>query len=82
MKRIILAGGSGFIGQALAAHFLRSKWEVVILTRSPKKAEGDVREIQWEGRTLGPWRQELAGAAAVVNWTEKSVDCRYNARNR
>src|SRR6516162_9799076 len=37
-KRIILAGGSGFLGQALAAHFLNAQWEVVILSRDPNRA--------------------------------------------
>lgn len=36
MKRIILAGGSGFLGGALAKHFRALGWEVVVLTRSPK----------------------------------------------
>ncbi len=35
-RRIILAGGSGFLGQAIAKHFLPSGWDVVILTRTPK----------------------------------------------
>jgi uncharacterized protein (TIGR01777 family) len=82
MKRIILPGGSGFLGQALAAYFLTDKWDVVILTRSPRPRSDGAREIQWDGCRLGVWRQELEGAAAVVNLTGKSVNCRYNARNR
>jgi uncharacterized protein (TIGR01777 family) len=82
MKRLILAGGSGFLGQALAAHFLRAKWDVVVLTRSPGRRMDGLREFQWDGCALGPWRQELEGAAAVVNLTGRSVNCRYNARNR
>ncbi|HEY3854999.1 MAG TPA: TIGR01777 family oxidoreductase [Verrucomicrobiae bacterium] len=81
-QRIILAGGSGFLGQALAAHFLRLDWEVVILTRSPKRRNDGVAEVQWDACTQGPWQENLEGAAAVINLTGKSVDCRYNARNR
>ena len=81
-QRIILAGGSGFLGRALAAHFLKGGWEVVILTRSPGRAAGGVRELAWDARTPGLWQSELEGAAAVVNLTGKSVNCRYNQRNR
>src|SRR5665213_3415382 len=81
-QRIILAGGSGFLGQALAAYFLRLNWEIVILRRSPKRRDDGVREVQWNACTRGPWQDQLDGAAAVVNLTGKSVDCRYNARNR
>jgi uncharacterized protein len=82
MKRIILAGGSGFLGRALAAHFRNAGWEVVILTRSPKQPDGSIREVAWDARTLGDWARELDGATAVINLTGRSVDCRYNAKNR
>jgi uncharacterized protein (TIGR01777 family) len=82
MKRIILAGGSGFLGRALADHFLNTRWEVVILTRSPNKTGDAGRQVAWDACTLGPWRRELEGATAVVNLTGRSVDCRYNVRNR
>jgi hypothetical protein len=43
---------------------------------------GLVRQARWDGRTLGPWAEELEGALAVVNLAGRSVDCRYHARNR
>ena len=82
MKRIIVAGGSGFLGRALAAHFLKAQWDVVILTRSPNQTGGAARELAWDACTVSSWRRELEDATAVVNLTGKSVDCRYNARNR
>ncbi|HEX3718776.1 MAG TPA: TIGR01777 family oxidoreductase [Verrucomicrobiae bacterium] len=82
MKRIILAGGSGFLGQALAEHFLKNKWEVVILTRSPRERTDVAREVQWDGCQVGSWQRELERAVAVINLTGKSVNCRYTARNR
>lgn len=83
MKRcIILAGGSGFLGQVLAKHFLASGHEVVILTRTPKLRVAGVREMAWDGETLGDWARELEGAAAVINLAGRSVNCRYHERNR
>jgi uncharacterized protein len=82
MKRIIVAGGSGFLGRALAAHFLKAQWDVVILTRSPNQTSCAARELAWDACTVSSWRRELEDATAVVNLTGRSVDCRYNARNR
>jgi uncharacterized protein (TIGR01777 family) len=81
-ERIVLAGGSGFLGGALAAHFLKKGQEVVILTRSSKPRTDRVREVAWDAWTPGDWVRELEGARAIVNLTGRSVDCRYNAKNR
>jgi len=81
-KRIILAGGSGFLGQALARHFSALRWEVVVLTRQPKPRADGLREVAWDGETVGAWAHELEGAEAVVNLCGRSVDCRYTATNR
>lgn len=82
MKRIILAGGSGFLGHALAEHFQKAGQEVVILTRSPGPDSRVAREVAWDGRTMGDWVRELEGAAAVINLVGRSVNCRYNQANR
>ncbi len=79
--RLVLAGGSGFLGQALAKHFQALGWRIVVLTRSPQ-ADRAALEVQWDAETLGAWTSELEGAAAVVNLTGRTVDCRYNAKNR
>lgn len=81
-KRIILAGGSGFLGAELAKHFAALGWDVVILARSPKSRTDGVREVAWDAKSLGNWARELEGATAVVNLTGRSVDCRYTAKNR
>jgi hypothetical protein len=81
-KRIVLAGGSGFLGQALATHLGKSGHEIVILTRTPKPRTDGPREIRWDGSAMGPWQQEVEGAQAVINLTGRSVNCRYTASNR
>jgi uncharacterized protein len=80
-NKIILAGGSGFLGQALADSFLAQGKEVVILTRKPSLSPR-AREVLWDGQSEGPWVAELEGAQAVINLCGKSVDCRYTAANR
>jgi len=81
-KRIILAGGSGFLGRVLTKHFLSAGCEVVVFTRSPTQAGALGRQVAWDACTLGAWKEELEGVTAVINLTGRSVNCRYNARNR
>ena len=80
-QRLILAGGTGFLGQALVKHFQKLGWEVIVLTRNPQ-AGCTAREVRWDAEKLGDWARELDGAAAVVNLTGRSVDCRYTEANR
>ena len=81
-RRLILAGGSGFLGQALSHYFSESGWEVVVLTRTSGSSADDTREAIWDGETLGDWARELEGASALINLSGRSVNCRYHARNR
>ncbi len=64
---IVIAGGSGFIGLSLASHLAAAGKSVVLLSRNPPKQTGPWRHVTWDARTLGPWRRELDGAAALVN---------------
>ncbi len=82
MKKLIIAGGTGFLGQALARHFARKNWQVTILTRDTHAPTRAGRLVAWDGKTLGPWTDELENAHALINLCGKSVDCRYHQRNR
>src|SRR4029434_1629543 len=80
--RIVLVGGSGFLGSALADHFVGAGWAVSNLTRQPGTSRAGVHQIHWDGSNPGPWCKELDGATAVINLAGKSVNCRYTVRNR
>ena len=79
--RIVLAGGSGFLGQLLSSHLKSCGWDPVVLSRSPSPSAA-FKEIPWDARTIGDWAQALEGADAVINLVGRSVNCRYNAENR
>jgi uncharacterized protein len=81
-RKIILAGGSGFLGTALARRFVAAGDDVIVLTRSPQERTDGVREVSWDARTLGDWAALVDGADVVINLTGKSVDCRYTEKNR
>src|SRR5262249_55854392 len=78
--RIVLVGGSGHIGTALARHFHAQGHEVSVLTRWAIQAPW--RTVTWDGRTPGNWSEELNGADLLINLAGRSVNCRYNATNR
>jgi uncharacterized protein (TIGR01777 family) len=81
-KRIILAGGSGFLGKPLSKYLTERGYEVTVLTRHPNHVASPTNEVHWDGRTLGPWAEHLNGARAVVNLAGRSVNCRYTPQNR
>jgi uncharacterized protein (TIGR01777 family) len=82
MKRIILAGGSGFVGQALAPVLVTKGYDVVVLGRRAAHRKEGVDYLQWDGKTVGNWSSALEGAEAVVNLTGKNINCRHTPENR
>ncbi len=81
-SRVVVAGGNGFIGHIIGTSLVIGDHEVVVLTRSPRAGETAIRQVRWDGRTLGEWTRELEGAQALINLAGRSVNCRYNERNR
>lgn len=78
MKTIIIAGGTGFLGQVLESYFSKKGYEIKILTRKPKKPN----HIYWNAKDLDQWTNVLEGADILINLTGKSVDCRYTEANK
>jgi uncharacterized protein (TIGR01777 family) len=79
--KIVIAGGSGFLGRELARFFLLGGATVEVLTRSPRAVSVGTA-LAWDGASPGPWTAALEGADAVINLTGRTVDCRYTTRNR
>lgn len=76
MKRIIIAGGSGQMGRALAGDLSKDDYEVVLLSRTPEKVSGlpkSVRAEKWDGRTAQGWGQLADGATAIVNLAGENI---------
>ncbi len=82
MNKIILAGGSGYIGSVLAEHFGDKAESIVIFTRGAAWQKGNVQAVHWDGATRGDWQEHLENADLLVNLTGKNVNCRYTEENR
>ncbi|MDC8099398.1 TIGR01777 family oxidoreductase [Chryseobacterium rhizosphaerae] len=76
--KIIIAGGTGFLGDNLEKYFTEKGDQVLILTRKPKRKN----ELYWNAKTVGEWRNSLEKADVLINLTGKSVDCRYTEKNK
>lgn len=73
--RIVIAGGTGFLGSSLATYLSERGWSVDVLSRDPPGSAGRHRYTRWDARTLGDWSQVLDGASGLVNLVGRSVDC-------
>ncbi|MFE9472610.1 TIGR01777 family oxidoreductase [Streptomyces griseofuscus] len=73
--KIVIPGGTGQIGTVLRRALDAAGHEVVVLTRRPGRAG----EIEWDGRTPGPWTAAVDGSDVVINLAGRSVSCRYTA---
>jgi uncharacterized protein len=74
-KRVVIAGGSGFLGVSLAHHLTAAKWQVTVLSRNRPRAEGPWQHVAWDARSVGEWAACLDGAAGLVNLVGRTVDC-------
>src|SRR4051794_37209295 len=71
-RRVVLFGGSGFVGRHLAPHLARHGWTVRVASRSgaapaPSGGNGRVEAIVADLRDEDQVRRALAGAEAVVD---------------
>jgi uncharacterized protein (TIGR01777 family) len=78
--KVVIAGGSGFLGEPIVRGFVARGDDVAVLTRNPSHVRAG-RALQWDARSQGAWSDEAASADVVVNlagenigegrWTEK-----------
>ncbi len=75
--KIVIAGGSGFIGQALVARLIQENHQVILLTRKTDLRVANVSpNLQyqtWNAVDSGPWKHHLTWADAVINLCGESV---------
>lgn len=94
-KKIIIAGGTGFIGQEMIRYFGKEN-KLVVLSRRLKHAVNNrnqynsltpadlvnTRFVRWDGKNIGDWAAALEAADLLINLSGRSVNCRYTAKNK
>lgn len=73
--RVIITGGTGFVGRKLSASLLADKHEVIVLSRNPdaKTLLPGVTGHKWDGRTAEGWGHLVDGADAIINLAGESI---------
>ena len=76
--KIIVAGGTGFLGRPLVEALAADRHEMVVLTRNGAATPpGGARAVHWlPNGDAGPWAAELNGAGAIVNLAGESIAAR------
>ena len=80
--KIVLAGGNGYLGKVLTSYYKKISEQVIILSRKPAPALGNVFTQVWDGKNEGSWTEQLSSADLLINLCGKNVNCRYTTKNR
>jgi uncharacterized protein (TIGR01777 family) len=81
-KKIVLAGGNGYLGTVLAKYYKDLADQVIILARKQAPAVGNIRTVVWDGKTENGWTVQLIHADMLINLCGKNVNCRYTKKNK
>jgi hypothetical protein len=75
--KVIITGGTGLIGSALARDLAKDGHEVVALTRDPAKPTpqlpASARRVRWDATSAEGWVQEAKGADAIVHLAGETI---------
>lgn len=82
ISKIILAGGSGFIGSYLVEYCQKHQIQVVILTRKYKSNYNNVKYVNWNGINIDLWIEELENTDLLINLTGKNIQCLFTKKNK
>ena len=85
--KIVVAGGSGFIGKVLVRRLLDLNHQVVVLSRRidvfKNTPSANLKVEWWDAKTLGGWASQVEGADAVVNFTGAGIaDKRWTKKRK
>jgi uncharacterized protein len=73
MQRVIITGGSGYIGRRLV-QALKDSYEVVVLSRAPEKnSVPGARMAGWDGKSAQGWGSLADGAFAILNLAGENI---------
>jgi hypothetical protein len=76
-ERIIITGATGFIGRALCKRLVEGGYEVVALSRNPKRGSESLRNqvkiVNWDAKTAEGWANLADGAYAIINLAGENI---------
>ncbi|MCB0515946.1 MAG: TIGR01777 family oxidoreductase [Chitinophagales bacterium] len=82
MDKIIIFGGTGFIGLSLANHLQSKGLKPILVARNEPDKSTQHEFKKWDAVSISDWIEVLNDSKAIVNLTGKSVDCIKTPTNR
>ena len=81
-QRVIITGGSGYIGRKLVST-LKDHYEIVVLSRTPQRhTTAGAQVVGWDGKTAQGWGQLADGAFAIINLAGENIGAKLWTRSR
>lgn len=82
--KLIIAGGTGFIGSVLCARLLQLGHTLTMLSRSPSPAaiSPGINRLTWTPGSAGAWMESIDGADAVINLAGEPIAKRWTERQK
>jgi len=85
-KKIIITGGTGFIGKKLCQELAASGYELFILTRNIERTNkifvNNFTPLEWDGETSNGWLNYADGAYAIINLAGENIGSGRWTRNK
>lgn len=66
--KLIIAAGTGFLGQVLVNHFKDKYDQILILTRGKSKINNHIKYVNWDAKTFSGWEIELENADVLIKF--------------
>ena len=83
MAKIVIAGGTGNLGQKLTQAFLDRGDQVLILSRQDKPSDHpNLQFMKWDGEQLDSWCQHLEKSSVLINLSGLSINRIFNKKNQ
>jgi uncharacterized protein len=70
--KIVVAGGSGFLGEPLVRRLVMRGDDVAVLSRNLSRVKAG-RGVAWDAKTAGTWTGEIDRADAVINLAGENI---------
>ena len=82
--RLVIAGGTGFIGSALSARLSELGHSLTLLTRSsaPAGSRPNVKWLTWNPGSPGAWEAAVNGSNGVINLAGTAIARRWTKRHK
>src|SRR4030065_766527 len=83
--KILITGGTGFVGTQLTSRLIQDKHEVTILTRSLKVAKGSspgISYLEGDPTKKGPWQEAIKNHDAVINLAGASIFSKWTEEHK